>query len=218
MLRPRLIVFASGSKTGGGSGFENLVLASRTGALLADILAVVSNHETGGVRTRANRLEIPFVHFPSPYTAPQYQAIVKQFNANFAALSGWLKLVSGLEAKTTFNIHPGPLPQFGGKGMYGHHVHEAVLANYRRNKLACESAVSMHFVTKEYDQGPVFFHFPVGILPGDSAESIGARVNATEHLWQAKITNLVVQGKISWDGKDPASLQVPKDYQFLPKK
>jgi folate-dependent phosphoribosylglycinamide formyltransferase PurN len=64
--RPRLLIFASGTDTDGGSGFENLVAASRDGRLTADIVGVVSNHEHGGVSKRAKRLGIPFFFFPDP--------------------------------------------------------------------------------------------------------------------------------------------------------
>src|SRR5262249_41418476 len=107
----------------------------------------------------------------------------------------------------TFNIHPGPLPEFGGAGLYGHHVHEAVMKAYRERRVT-QSAVSMHFVTEKFDEGPVFFSHPVEILPDDTPETLGARVNEAEHRYQPEITNLVIHGKISWDGKDPKTLVV----------
>lgn len=214
MSKPKLIVFASGSATGGGSGFEKLVVASREGVLNADIVAVISNYESGGVRSRAGNLQIPFVYFARPWTKERYQEIVRSLAFNFIALSGWLKLVSGLDPRITFNIHPGPLPNFGGPGMYGHHVHEAVLKAYRDGVIT-HSAVSMHFITDEYDRGPVFFRMPVEITPNDTADDIGTRVNKAEHQWQPRITDLVVNGGISWDGKDPKSMRLPDGYQFL---
>jgi len=73
---------------------------------------------------------------------------------------------------------------------------------YRAGKIT-HSAVSMHFATEEYDRGPVFFRLPVEILPTDTPDDIGARVNKAEHEWQARITDHVVNGRIGWDGKDP---------------
>lgn len=213
---PKLLIFASGSKTGGGSGFENLVHAVDKGILEADIVGVVSNYEHGGVREKADRLEIPFIHFPAPYTgddmAMRYQDIVKQTGAEFIALSGWLKMVVGLDPKVTFNIHPGPLPTFGGDGMYGHYVHEAVMKAYEKGEVT-HSAVSMHFVTQGYDRGPVFFQKEVEILPSDDAESLAKRVNKTEHEWQPKVTNDVIHEKIYWDGMNPTSLVTPYNIQ-----
>lgn len=199
----KIIIFASGTKDGGGSGFENLVNATKTGVLDARILAVVSNYENGGVRERADRLGIKFIHFTEPRTAEKYREITE--GADLVCLSGWLKLVTGLDPQKTINIHPGPLPKFGGAGMYGHHVHEAVIEAYKNNEIK-NSAVSMHFVTEKYDEGPLFFSQSVPILPDDTAETLAKRVNEAEHKWQPVITQKVLSGEISWDGKNPESL------------
>jgi phosphoribosylglycinamide formyltransferase 1 len=217
MLKKKILVFASGSASGGGSGFEKLVLASRGGPLCADIVGVVSNHAEGGVRARADMLGVPFIHFPQPWSAESYQKIAAASGADFFALSGWLKLVCGLDSKTrfnartVFNIHPGPLPAFGGPGMYGHHVHEAVIEAFRRGDVT-HSAVSMHFVTEGYDRGPVFFQIKVEIARGDTPETLAARVNQREHLYQPMITDYVVNGRINWDGVDSRFLRYPSDY------
>jgi phosphoribosylglycinamide formyltransferase 1 len=224
MSKLKLIVFASGSKDGGGSGFEKLVEATRSGVLDAEIVSVVSNHESGGVLERADRLGVPFIHFVPPKNgtlsvAAAYQKVVRETGADWIALSGWLKLVKGLKPERTINIHPALLSlldgKFGGAGMYGHHVHEAVKEALDKGEIT-ESGVTMHFVTDEYDRGPVFFEKRIKLSPGMTAEAIGNLVNNIEHTWQAKITNMVVNGEISWDGKDPKTLTVPKGYEFLP--
>lgn len=117
-------------------------------------------------------------------------------------------MVVGLDAKTTFNIHPGPLPKYGGAGMYGHHVHEAVMEAYKRGEIKC-SGITMHFVTddKQYDRGPIFFECQVPIKPLDTAETLAKRVNEAEHKWQPVITNKMVTGEISWDGINRDSLK-----------
>ncbi len=199
----KIIIFASGTKDGGGSGFENMVKASQSGLLNAEISAVVSNHKNGGVREKADRLGIKFIHFPKPWTAEKYQEITK--GTDLVCLSGWLKLVTGLDPQKTINIHPGPLPKFGGAGMYGHYVHEAVIKAYKNEDIS-HSAVSMHFVTEEYDRGPLFFSQKVKILPTDTIETLAKRVNEVEHRWQPIITEKVLTGEISWDGKNPKSL------------
>jgi phosphoribosylglycinamide formyltransferase-1 len=204
-MTPRLLVFASGTKDGGGSGFENLVASTKDGRLDAEIVGIVCNHERGGVRERADRLGIPFIHFAGPYDAEHYQQIVTEARADFVALSGWLKLAVGLDPRTTFNIHPAPLPEFGGKNFYGIKTHEAVLEAYKAGRIT-HSAVSMHFVTPEFDEGPVFFSHPVEILPEDTPETLAHRVNEIEHRYQPEITNKVVHGEISWDGVHPDSL------------
>jgi folate-dependent phosphoribosylglycinamide formyltransferase PurN len=200
----KIIIFASGTKDGGGSGFENLVNATKNETLDVEILAVVSNHENGGVRERADRLGVKFIHFAEPRTAERYKEITK--DADLICLSGWLKLVTGLDPKKTINIHPGPLPRFGGAGMYGHHVHEAVMEAYKKGEIK-NSAVSMHFVTEKYDEGPLFFSQSVPILPDDTVETLAKRVNEAEHKWQPIITQKVLSNQISWNGKNPNSLK-----------
>ncbi len=216
---PKLIVFASGTKEGGGSGFENLVNAAKRGEMHAEIVAVVSNHAHGGVAERAARLGVPFIHFdPERRTyffkdqerSGSYADIVRESGAEWVALSGWLKKVEGLDPKRTFNIHPALLSvldgQFGGSGMYGHRVHEAVADALKKGEIA-ESGVTMHFVTDAYDRGPIFFEYHVPLLPGDDAAAIGKKVNEAEHAWQPKITDLVLRGDIAWDGSDPKTIQ-----------
>lgn len=224
--KPRLLVFSSGTKTGGGSGAEQLILQSRLGILDVNIVAVVSNHANGGVRQLTTKHGVPFSYFswpPNGDVAMAYRRQVEIFGAEWVALSGWLKPVSGLDPTRTINIHPGPLPAFGGPGMYGHHIHEAVINAALRPDLDASSyprcsAVTMHFVAQggpeTYDIGPKFFEFPVPILADDTPETLGARVNKIEHGWQSWMTNLVVQGIISWDGFGPVS--VPDWYAAQP--
>jgi phosphoribosylglycinamide formyltransferase-1 len=200
---PNILVFASGTKTGGGSGFETMVRATRTRPpiLAARICAVITNHFAGGVWHKAKALGIPAEYWAGPYVAPGYQNFVKYFNADYVMLSGWLKLAAGLDPARTINIHPGPLPRFGGPKLYGHHVHEAVMAAYRRGEIT-HSAVSMHFVDEKYDRGPILFALPVAIEPDDTPETLAAKVNQAEHEWQSRVLNYVVQGQVRLAGNE----------------
>ncbi len=222
MALPKLLIFATGTKDGGGTAFENLVSKARTGRdLKADIVGVVSNYELGGVRIKADSLAVKFFYFPGPWDAEGYQRIAKESGAEWFALAGWLKMVKGLDPKRTFNLHPAPLTllggKFGGAKMYQHHVHEAVHTAYKAGEIT-ESGPSMHFVTEEYDRGPVFFEYRISIDPGMTAKEIAEKVNTVEREWHPKITDMIIHEEISWDGKDPASLKVPLGYQFLPSK
>ncbi len=205
-MPPKLLILASGTRKGGGSGFENLVHATREGVLRADIVGVVSNHEHGGVRERADRLGIRFGYLSAKFhPTAAYRAIFDAFQPDFVALSGWMFKVSGHDPRTTFNIHPGPLPESGGPGMYGDHVHQKMRTMREQGELT-HSAVTMHFVDSEYDRGPPFFREPVEIKPDDTVESLRARVNSQEHFWQPRITNMVLQREIYWDGVNPETL------------
>jgi len=231
--KKKVLVFASGGKTGGGSGFVELVENSRSGILDGQIAGVISNHNLGGVRRHADLLGVPFEHMPKPWNAEAYLALTEQFQPDLICLSGWLKLVRGLDMAhpifsptKVINIHPGPLPRFGGPGHHGHHVHEKVMEAFALGEITY-SAVTMHFVTslpegdpdpkKAYDAGPVFFEYPLLIRADDTPDTLAARVNKIEHGWQSYVTNLVLQGQISWDGINPMSLQFPTGFPFLPK-
>jgi len=200
---PRILVFASGTKTGGGSGFETLVKATQTKppVLDAQVCGVVTNHPEGGVWQKAQALGIPAEYWPGPYLAQGYQELVKKFQTDYVMLSGWLKLVAGLDPARTINIHPGPLPRFGGENLYGRHVHEAVIAAYRRGEIT-HSAVAMHFVDEKYDRGPIFFERPVPIEPRDTTETLAEKVNRVEHEWQPRVLNYVVQGQVRLVGEE----------------
>lgn len=239
-MKPKLVIFSSGTKEGGGSGFKNLVEASRDGRLDADIVAVVCNIRGGGVEQKATELGVRFSHFPKDARTPEsHEHLVHELAGNdyWVSLSGCLWLVPikenpkanepGLDPQRVFNIHPGPLSilkkdgssEFGGNGMHGHFVHEAVIAAVRDKKRVprlTHSAVSMHFVTKVYDDGPLFFELPVSIPNHFDAGMLGSWVNRHEHLFQPEITNLVVHRKIHWNGRDEESLVVPLEYQYLP--
>lgn len=206
---PRLLIFASGTADGGGSGFRTLAEAARSARLRAELVGVVSQHGEGGVRRIAREFGVPFLQFPAPWDEERYRRCVESTRAEWCALSGWTKRTLGLDPRTTFNIHPAPLPRFGGPGKYGLHTHAAVLEAWRRGEIAA-SEVDMHFVTPEYDAGPVFFRYPVSISERDTPETLSGRAQCMEHAWQPYLTYLVVNGAIRWDGLDPASLVVPE--------
>lgn len=203
ITKPNILVFASGTKTGGGSGFETLVRAARARPPILDawICAVITNHFEGGVWQKAKALGIHSEYWAGPYRAQGYQNLVKYFNADYVMLSGWLKLAAGLDPARTINIHPGPLPRFGGPKLYGHFVHEAVMAAYRRGEIT-HSAVTMHFVDEKYDRGPIFFALPIPIEPNDTPETLAAKVNRAEHAWQPRVLNYVVRGQVRLAGNE----------------
>ena len=196
--RIRVLVFASGDEKGGGSGFQELVEFSRTNppVLNAQIVGVISNHQHGGVYRKADALHIPFEYWSGPFDVKGYETFVDKYQGDFVTCSGWLKFVRGLDPAKTVNIHPGPLPPFGGPGMYGHYVHEAVMAAFHRGEII-QSAVTMHFVDETaYDHGPIIFQMPVLIRPDDNAETLARRVNEKERAWQSYILNLVAHRHI----------------------
>lgn len=211
---PKLLVFANGTKDGGGSGFEAMVNAKKRGLFHADIVGVVSAHVNGGVKKLADIFKIPFFHYQKSGDEVLFK---KQTGAEWVALSGWFNKVEGLDPRTTFNIHPAPLA-FGGKGMYGLNVHRAVFEAFKKGEIK-NTAVCMHYVTPKYDdKDGQFFEYHVSVYHSDTPEELQERVKWYEHIFQWAITDLVIHQQIAWDGKNPDSLIVPKGYQYLPKK
>lgn len=219
----RILVFASGTVKSGGSGFEKLFEATQNRGLLyeAEIVAVVSNHEAGGVFEKAQRLGVQFEYFPGPWLSDLYRGFVGLYQPDLVALSGWLKPVYGLDPRTTINIHPGWLQpgdphHNGGPGGYGHFVHEEAIRRYREDpETFSHTAVSMHYVTEdEYDAGPVFFRLPIAIEPDNTAETLATRVNAAEHKYQSLVTHWLLKGIFKWDGDPTHPVVVPFWYQL----
>jgi phosphoribosylglycinamide formyltransferase 1 len=209
--KKRLLVFASGTAIGGGSGFDNLAASAKAGELDAEIVAVVSQHPVGGVNAKAHARGVQFIHFPGPWNEAGYRGIVDRIQPDFIALSGWTKLTKGLDPSITVSIHPGPLPKFGGRGMYGMAVHSAVIAAFRRGEIL-NSELCMHFVTDEYDRGPIIFRAAIGLDSNETEESLAAKVRYFEKIFQPVVLQRLLNGSISWDGSDGDSLRLPDEW------
>lgn len=166
----RLGILLSGS----GSTYANLAEAIAGGRLQATIAVVVSSKADAGGVERARRLGHPVVVASDP--AAVTKALIDH-RCDVVAMCGWLKFYdppAALRGRVV-NIHPSLLPAFGGKGMYGIHVHRAVVAAGVR-----ESGCTAHLVTGDYDSGPHLGHRRVPVLPGDTAEIVQARVQEAE--------------------------------------
>jgi folate-dependent phosphoribosylglycinamide formyltransferase PurN len=208
MLR-NLIIFANGTSAGGGTGAENLLKC-----LPGRVLMVVSNHENGGVRRRTESVGAPFMYFPGPYTEEGYAQLIEKIcletgkneTGLWYALSGWFRRVYWLSPARTFNIHSALLPRFA--GLWGEKLHATVWEAYQKGEIS-ESEIVMHFVTEEYDKGPIFFRFRFPLRGITSYEEYREHVRGLEHKFQPLITELVVRGGISWNGTHSESLITP---------
>lgn len=191
-----LAVFASGR----GSNLGVLIARVADGRLPARIAVVLSNNSGSGALTIASCHGIPTAHL-SAVTHPEAGAyrdamlrLLESHGIDLIVLAGFMKLVPAQVVarypRRIVNIHPAPLPRFGGPGMYGLAPHRAVLAAGLR-----ESAVCVHYVTAEYDQGPQIALRPVPICPDDTPESLQRRAAAVEHdLYWRVIADLITGG------------------------
>ena len=169
----RVAVLASG----GGTNLQALLDACGPAAP-ARVTRVVSNRADAGALERARAAGIPAVVLRDPADAAELIAALG--DADLVVLAGYLKLIPAAAVarfpRRMINIHPALLPAFGGPGMYGHRVHAAVLASG-----ATTSGATVHYVDEQYDRGPIIAQRTVPVLPGDTAETLAARVLAVEH-------------------------------------
>jgi formyltetrahydrofolate-dependent phosphoribosylglycinamide formyltransferase len=164
--------------SGRGSNLEALLRALGPGSP-AEVVLVLSDREAPGLLLARSR-SIPVRVLAKPADADEWLESLRQHRVDLVVLAGYLKLVpeaviAAYRARI-INIHPALLPDFGGKGMYGRRVHEAVLASGAR-----ESGASVHLVDERYDRGPVLAQARVPVLAGDSPENLAERVLAVEH-------------------------------------
>jgi len=179
--------------SGGGSNLQAILDAQKSGKLPGiTVVLVLSSKADAYALTRARNsgIDTAIVErkaFPSEESA---QAAVleklEQSRADVVCLAGYMrKLGAGIVRRykgRILNIHPALLPKFGGPGMYGPHVHEAVLAAHEK-----ESGCSVHVVDEEYDHGPVLAQAKVPVLQNDTVETLAARVLEQEHMLYPKI-------------------------------
>jgi phosphoribosylglycinamide formyltransferase 1 len=176
--KPNIIIFVSG----GGSNAKAIIEDSLTDNAY-NVAAIFSNNENSGIISYAKQHQIPTVLFNYLQfkNKPQdFLKIVEVFNPQLIVLAGFLKQVPAyfIQAypNTIINIHPALLPKYGGKGMYGHFIHEAVIANKET-----ESGLTIHRVTEHYDEGEILLQVKVPIDTTDNAESLAAKILVQEH-------------------------------------
>jgi phosphoribosylglycinamide formyltransferase 1 len=171
----RVAVAASGR----GSNLEALLRTLGPGAP-ARVVLVLSDRAAAGALTLAGSHGVPTQAFADPASPEEWLGALDRAQADLVVLAGYLKLVpAGVIERyrgRIVNIHPALLPAFGGRGMYGRRVHEAVLASGAR-----ESGASVHLVDEVYDRGEVLARARVPVLPDDDPDRLAARVLEAEH-------------------------------------
>jgi formyltetrahydrofolate-dependent phosphoribosylglycinamide formyltransferase len=197
-MRSRIAVLASG----GGSNLQALLdhfdrLGDRRGG---EVVVVASDRRAAGALERATARGIPAAVLATPQRASgdALATVLERHGVDLIVLAGYLRLVP-LEVIRAFagrvvNIHPALLPAFGGAGMYGHHVHRAVIESGAR-----VSGVTAHFVDEEYDRGRIIAQWPVPVFAGDDAETLAARVLRVEHLVYPRVVDAVAAGRTTFD-------------------
>lgn len=174
-------VFASG----GGTNFQSLLDRQADGGPM-HIVLLVSDRPDAGALERARKKGVATRVIPVKGRALEEVGVetlgaLKELRVRVILLAGYLRLIPPevvrAFSRRILNIHPALLPSFGGKGMWGHRVHEAVLASG-----ATLSGPTVHFVDEEYDTGAIFAQWPVPVFPGDTPDTLAARVLQVEHI------------------------------------
>ncbi len=165
--------------SGRGSNLEALLRALGPTAP-ARVVLVLSNRADSGALERARAHAVASEVLHDPADAAEWLARLQRHRIDLLVLAGYVKLVPAAVIaryrERIVNVHPALLPAFGGPGMYGHRVHEAVLASGAR-----ESGATVHLVDEVYDRGPILAQARVPVLPGDTPDSLAARVLQVEH-------------------------------------
>ena len=179
----RIAVFGSGR----GSNFLAILNAIQQGSIpLASIGVVLSNNSSAGILEIARANNIPAVHLSQKQFGSEEEfvtallTLLRMYDINFIILAGYMKRIPPQIIREyrnrMLNIHPALLPKFGGQGMYGHHVHEAVIAAHEP-----VSGATVHVVDEEYDHGRIVLQGTVPVDPGETPETLAAKVLAIEH-------------------------------------
>lgn len=177
-----LCVFASGS----GSNLKAIIKASLSGRIKSGVSLVISNNSGSGAIKTAAKYNIPYLHLSQKLftTQKEFTAEIlrslKIHKVDFILLAGYMKMLDPVIIKKyknrIINIHPALLPKYGGKGMYGIHVHEAVIAAHE-----VMTGATVHFVNEVYDSGAVILQKQVKVKPTDDALTLQKRVLRAEH-------------------------------------
>lgn len=200
----RIAVFASG----GGTNLQALIDHFRDSPV-AQIGLVISDREDAGALERARKAGIPTHHIPvqsrpiAAVTADTLDAL-DAADTDLVVLAGYLRLIHGdvlrRYSHRVLNIHPALLPAFGGKGMFGRRVHEAVLESGAR-----VTGATVHFVNERYDEGRIVAQWPVPVLEEDTAETLAGRVLRVEHVLYPATVEWLARVLAAAEGEDAAA-------------
>jgi phosphoribosylglycinamide formyltransferase-1 len=184
----KIVVLASGS----GTNAENLIKYFAESEY-ARVVAIFTNNPKAGVRERAHKRNVPqFVLSPEQWDDGTFLSKLQNLQCDFIALAGFLRKVppSILEAypQRVVNIHPGLLPEYGGEGMYGKYVHQAVVENEEE-----VSGITIHYLSPEYDEGEVIFQEEVELDPDDTWEDVEYKVRQLEYKHYPEVVEYLLE-------------------------
>ena len=185
----RMVIFASGS----GTNAENIIKYFQK-TNLAEVTLVLSNKSDAKVLYRAKTLSVPSESFNKSdlINSDRIATILRNESPDLIVLAGFLLKFPEFILKEfpnkVINIHPALLPKYGGKGMYGMHVHESVV----KNKEA-ETGITIHYVNENYDEGAIIFQERFQLSENDTAESVASKIHELEYEFFPKVIEEVLE-------------------------
>ncbi len=198
--RPRLGFLASHN----GTNMRAIVAACRAGRLNADATLLISNNRACSAIAWADLQGVPWQHLSATKLGSEAALDdamaheLKAANVELIVLAGYMRKLGPTTlaafSKRILNVHPALLPKFGGQGMYGTHVHEAVLTSGDK-----ATGVTIHIVDGEYDHGPIVMQAEVPVEPGDTPDTLAARVQAKEQELYPQVLRKIFSGEIDLD-------------------
>ncbi|MFN2635736.1 MAG: phosphoribosylglycinamide formyltransferase [Gemmatimonadaceae bacterium] len=184
----RLAVLASGR----GSNLQAIIdhFDNLARERVAKVVLVASNRADSPALIRAATASIDIAHFDASDDGRALLELLQRSRVDLVVLAGYLKRIPPMVIREysgrILNIHPALLPAFGGEGMYGARVHEAVITSG-----AEETGVTVHLVNDDYDRGPIVAQWRIAVEPDDTAETLGARVLGVEHVVYPRAIEMV---------------------------
>lgn len=194
--------------SGGGSNLQSLVDRFNTAAAGARVVWVGSNKANAGALERARAARVATSVVPADSEGTALLAALGDERIDLLVLAGYLRLIpesviAAFRGKI-INIHPSLLPAFGGHGMYGARVHEAVLAQGARI-----TGATVHVVDEHFDRGAILAQWPVRVLADDTASTLAARVLTVEHQLLPHVVHAIVSGQVTIHANGAVSGDVP---------
>ncbi|MDR1601940.1 MAG: phosphoribosylglycinamide formyltransferase [Tannerella sp.] len=188
----KIAIFASGS----GTNAENIAKCFSDHKHI-EVAVVLSNNPRAGVHERMKRLEIPSFTLSRDEFATGDAVLKKlsEHDVDWIVLAGFMNRIPpvfmNVYPDRIVNIHPALLPKYGGKGMYGMHVHEAVVAGGER-----ESGITIHYVNENYDEGQIIFQAKCSVAPEDTPEDVAAKVHRLEYAHYPEVLERLLTGTV----------------------
>jgi len=179
----RIVIFASGN----GTNTQNVIQYFQQ-SNIAEVVHVLSNKKHAKVLARAKALNVPGSSFSKTELLSEEHVlkILKKLEPDLIVLAGFLlkfpEIILREFPNKVLNIHPALLPKYGGKGMYGHHVHEAIVANNET-----ETGITIHYVNENYDEGAIILQKKTKISSKDTAEDVARKVHQLEYEWLPRV-------------------------------